>query len=69
LKPEPSTIRGQLARLVLRRLDGILAYCHEAVPFGKVEASAWRPLANGSMHARFTWTYYEIFSSSWSRQR
>jgi transposase len=28
----------QLAGLVLRHLDGILAYCHEAVPFGKVEA-------------------------------
>jgi transposase len=27
-----------LARLVLRHLDGILAYCHETVPFGKVEA-------------------------------
>ena len=27
--------------------------------------SAWRPLADGSMHARFTWTYYEISSSSW----
>ena len=27
-----------LARLVLRHLDGILAYCHEAVPFGEVEA-------------------------------
>jgi len=27
-----------LARLVLRHLDWILAYCHEAVPFGEVEA-------------------------------
>jgi transposase len=28
----------KVARLLLRHLDGILAYCHEKVPFGKVEA-------------------------------
>jgi transposase len=28
----------QLAQLLLRHLDGILAYCHEKVPFGTVEA-------------------------------
>lgn len=28
----------KLARLLTRHLDGILAYCHEKVPFGKVEA-------------------------------
>jgi transposase len=27
-----------VAKLLLRHLDGILAYCHEKVPFGKVEA-------------------------------
>jgi len=28
----------KVGRLLLRHLDGILAYCHEKVPFGKVEA-------------------------------
>ncbi|MBI2459955.1 MAG: ISL3 family transposase, partial [Candidatus Rokubacteria bacterium] len=28
----------KVAQLLLRHLDGILAYCHEKVPFGKVEA-------------------------------
>ena len=28
----------KVAMLLLRHLDGILAYCHEKVPFGKVEA-------------------------------
>jgi len=28
----------KLAQLLLRHLDGLLAYCHEKVPFGKVEA-------------------------------
>jgi transposase len=28
----------KLGRLLTRHLDGILAYCHEKVPFGKVEA-------------------------------
>jgi transposase len=28
----------QLARLLMQHLDGILNYCHEKVPFGKVEA-------------------------------
>jgi len=28
----------KIAQLLLRHLDGILAYCHEKVPFGKVEA-------------------------------
>jgi len=28
----------KVAALLLRHLDGILAYCHEKVPFGKVEA-------------------------------
>lgn len=28
----------KVAQLLLRHLDGLLAYCHEKVPFGKVEA-------------------------------
>jgi len=28
----------RIAMLLLRHLDGILAYCHEKVPFGIVEA-------------------------------
>jgi transposase len=28
----------KLARLLMQHLDGILNYCHEKVPFGKVEA-------------------------------
>jgi hypothetical protein len=28
------------ARLLLRHLDGILAYCHDKVPFGKVNIRA-----------------------------
>lgn len=28
----------KVARLLLRHLDGILAYCHDKVPFGVVEA-------------------------------
>ena len=35
----------KLAQLLRRHLDGILAYCHEKVPFGKVEA------INGNLRA------------------
>ena len=31
-------LRRSLAKLLLTHLDGILAYCHEKVPFGVVEA-------------------------------
>jgi transposase len=35
----------KLGQLLTRRLDGIVSYCHEPVPFGKVEA------INGNLRA------------------
>ena len=34
----------KVAQLLSRHLDGILAYCHVKMPFGKVEAIAERRL-------------------------
>jgi transposase len=55
-----------LGALLMRHLTGILNYCHEKVPFGKVEA------INGNIRAmlrRVTATGITRTSSSKSRRR
>ncbi len=48
---QPTSPLQQIAQLLRRHVDGILAYCHEKVPFGKVEA------INGSIRAMLRrWT-------------
>jgi hypothetical protein len=48
----------RVAQLLLRHRDGILAYCHEKVPFGKVEAinGNIRPCCGGAVATGITST-------------